>query len=415
MLFLNRVRDGLRSRETELVVKTKAFLLLYVCTFTTLQAPANNNVYCNAIAVVFMLLAGLWCLLDRSRIINLFSISFAAFTAYVFLSILWSPVRAETWTTAITLIRLLIMGTLMYNFLATNHKKEYILIAFVLAGIVVTFTTVFYYGPKAYFGYLFSGYRIGGELYAINYVAYILIISSLISFWRVLFRRNWVHILPGLICLFASVGTGSRASILAFCVGILVLAFFRSKGIWRVITPIIIVGFLFFGYKALELPVFGSLHSRLASFLQIFESDGITDSSTAVRIDMVKWGFEQFKQTPIFGIGFSAGSTVMAKYGCGLGLFHNTYMEMLVGGGIVGLCLYYFMFVYPFVKLIKPAFSGEDTAIIAIVLLVTYLVLFLFGSEYFEQATPVVICYLFLTVADFRKKTSSCGAEPKQL
>ncbi len=408
MLFLNRIREGIRSHEVELVVKTKAFLLLYVITFTTLQAPANNNVYCNAIAVVFMILAGLYCFLDSSKIINLFSVSFAAFTAYVFLSILWSPVKTETRTTAITLSRLLIMGTLIYNFLATNHKKEFILIAIVAAGIVVTLTTFFYYGPKTYFKYLLSGSRIGSELYAINYVAFILVIASLISFWRVIFRRKWVHLLPGLICLFSSVGTGSRASILAFCVGIILLVFFRSKGIWKVITPIIIIGLLFLGYKLLELPVFGSLHSRLASFLQVFKSGGSTDGSTSIRIDMVKWGFEQFKQTPIFGIGFSAGSTVMSKHGCDLGLFHNTYIEMLVGGGIVGFCLYFFMFIYPFVKLIKPAFSGDDTAIIGVVLLVTYLVLFLFGSEYFEQATPVVICYLFMTVSDIRKKTNPC-------
>lgn len=86
---------------------------------------------------------------------------------------------------------------------------------------------------------------------------------------------------------------------------------------------------------------------------------------------------------------------------------------MLVGGGIIGFCLYFFMFFYPLAKMIKPAWKGEDTAIIGVVILITYLVLFLFGSEYFEQATPVVLCYFFMTVSDLNKKTESCAKELK--
>lgn len=413
MKFLNKVQNDIRSHESELIAQANAFLFIYISAFTTLQAPAGNNVYSNIIAAVFMLLAGLYCFLNWSKIISLFSLSFAAFTAYVYLSILWSPMKEETRITAITLSKLLIMGTLMYNYLATRGKKEYILSAFVVAGITVTLTTIFYYGPKKYIEYLLAGERMGFMLYAINYVAFILIIASLISLWFVLFRKKWWDIVPAIVCLFASVGTGSRASILAFCVGFFLLALFRSKGIWRALIPIIMVILFFLGFKLLELPVFGSLHERLESFLEVFKSGGETDFSTSVRIDMVKWGLEQFKHTPIKGIGFSAGYVVMSKHGSDLGLFHNTFIEMLVGGGIIGFCLYFFMFFYPLAKMIKPAWKGEDTAIIGVVILITYLVLFLFGSEYFEQATPVVLCYFFMTVSDLNKKTEPCVKELK--
>ncbi len=413
MNLIKKVQNDIKAHESELITQANAFLFIYISAFTTLQAPAGNNIYSNIIAVVFMLLAGLYCFVNPSRIISKFSISFAAFTAYVFLSILWSPMKVETRTTAITLSRLLIMGTLMYNYLATRGKKEYILSAFVVAGITVSLTTIFYYGPKTYLSCLLSGDRMGMELYAINYVAFILVIASLISIWFVMFRKKWWDVVPAIFCLFASVGTGSRASILAFCVGILILAFFRSKGIWRAITPIAIVVLLFLGFKLLELPLFGSLHYRLESFLEVFKSGGATDGSTSVRISMVKWGLEQFKETPIFGIGFSAGYVVMAKHGCELGLFHNTFIEMLVGGGIIGFCLYFFMFFYPLIKLAKPAWKGDDTAIIGVVILITYLALLVFGSEYFEQATPVVLCYAFIAVSDLKKKTVSSVKELK--
>lgn len=404
MHVLNKIQSDVRQHEPELIAQTNAFLFLYICAFTTLQAPASNNVYCNIIAVVFMLLAGIYCLVDSSGIISPFSVSFAVFTAYVFLSILWSPVKAETTTTAVTLSRLLVLGTLMYNYLDTRRKKEYLLSAFVVAGITVSLVTLYYYGPRNYFKDLSLGIRMGSELYAINYVAFLLVIASLVSIWFVLFRKRWWDVFPAVLCLFISLGTGSRASVLAFCVGALVIVFFRNRGIWRIVAPVILIGLFYLGYKLLELPVFGVLHDRLVSSFAVFKDADMTDTSTAVRIDMIKWGLQQFAKTPVFGMGFSAGGVVMAKHGCELGLYHNTYIEMLAGGGIVGFCLYFFMFFYPLAKLVKPAIDGDDTAIAAVILLITYLVLLVFGSEYFEQATPVVICYSFLTVSDIKRR-----------
>ena len=407
MRITEKIRKDVLFHKSELTAQANAFLFLYFAAFTTLQAPAGNNKYCNLIAAIFMLLAGLYCFIDCKSLLNPYSVVYALFTCYVFLTILWSPLKEVTRTTGFTLVKLLVMGTLMYNYLDSEQKKDYILSAFVVAGITVSLVTILYYGPSNYFSCLKDGKRMGLELYAINQVAGILVTSSLISIWFVLFRKKWWDIFPAFLCLFVSIGTGSRASILAFCVGITVLVFMKVRGFYKLIVPVALVALMLIGYKMLELPIFGSLHTRVQNFLEIFKG-GSTDGSTAIRIEMVKWGWEQFLKTPLFGIGFNAGVTVMQQHGNGLELFHNGYIEVLVGGGIIGFCLYYFLLGYPLFKLTAPAFRGNDSAIIAVVLIVLNLFQFLFGEGYTDQAENVVICYLFLTVSEINRKEATC-------
>ena len=48
--------------------------------------------------------------------------------------------------------------------------------------------------------------------------------------------------------------------------------------------------------------------------------------------------------------------------------------------------------------------ARKDDAVIAMVMLVVLLVAFVFGSEYNEKATYVIICYLFLTVSHYKNE-----------
>jgi len=403
MKIINKIQTDIRSHKEELIAQTNAFVFLYFAAFTTLQAPAGNNKYCNLIAAIFMLLAGLYCFIDCKSLINPYTVVFGCFTAYVFVTMLWSPMRYDTKTMGITLGKLLVVGTLLYNYLNSIRKKDYILSAFVVAGITVSLVTILYYGPSEYISSLKNGHRMGTELYAINQVGCILSVSSLIAIWFVFFRKKWWDILPAVLCLFVAIGTGSRAAILTFGVGFIVLIFLRVKGIYRLIVPVAFVALVFIGYKLLDLPVFGVLHDRLQSFLEVFKG-GSTDSSTSIRIQMAKWGWEQFLKKPLFGIGFGAGLTVMQQHGSGLELFHNGYIEILVGCGIVGFVLYYFLLGYPLFKLAVPALKGNDSAVIAVVLVINCLAQCFFGDIQSDQSINVIICYLFLTVAEVNRK-----------
>lgn len=404
MGFFRKIRNDIDFHREELIRQTDVLLVLYMVAFSVTTSLNGSNKYCNFIAALFMMFAALYCFLDCRSLVSVFSVSYLLFVVYSFLTVLWSPLKDMTLETSVTFARLLLISVLMYNYLDSQGKKELVLRGFVVSGLIVCFYIILFYGPKEYLQGIRNNNRMGWDIVSINQGSLFLMTDALICFWFAVFRKRWWDIVPALMFIFVAIGMGSRAAILVFAVGLFVMLFLLSKGKWRIITPVLMVAAIIIGYKLLALPAFGTLHDRLESFLKVFTDRSQTDGSTAVRVDMVGWGLKQFLKKPIFGLGIQTGGVVMAQYNTPIDIFHNLYVELLSGGGIVGFSLYFFLWVYPFVKLIKPALRGRDDALLSIVLIMVMAAGFVFGSEYTEKPFPVVLCYLFLTISDMKKE-----------
>lgn len=402
MYLYKRIREDIASHEHELIIQTEVFLFLFMafCNMTT--SLNDTNKYCNIIGVVFILLAGLYFIHKPGSMVNPFSIDFTLFTAYAFISTFWSPARETSMLEVRSFFRILVMSVLMYNFLDSQRKKDLILSSFVAAGLAASFYTFLYYGLGSFIEGMKNGTRMGWEIYSINYVSVMLMVASIISLWFVFFKKKWWDIVPAVICAVVALSTGCRGALFCFVAGLFTLVFLSFKGKWKLITPLIMIGLLVAAYFVIKLPPFASVYNRMLNFIGVFSNSG--DGSSNVRIQMISWGFEQFLKTPLFGMGVSSGSVVMAEHGYDFALYHNTYVEVLAGLGIVGFGLYFFMLFYPLVKLFKPAMQRKDDAVIAMVLLVMLAVAFVFGSEYNEKLTYVIICFLFLTVSHYKRE-----------
>ena len=404
MGIIQRIRKDIDFHRDELIRQIDVLLVLYMVAYSVTTSLNGSNKYCNFIASLFMLFAVLYCFLDCRSLVSVFSVSYLLFVIYSFLTVLWSPLKDVTLETSITFARLLLISVLIYNYLDSQGKKDLVLRGFVISGLIVCFYIILFYSPKEYLQGIRNNNRMGWDIVSINQGSLFLMTDALICFWFVLFRKRWWDIVPALMFIFVAIGMGSRAAILVFAVGLFVLLFLCSKGKWRIIIPVLMIAAGFIGFKLLSLPAFGVLHARLESFLKVFTDRSQADGSTTVRIDMLGWGLKQFLKTPVFGLGIQTGGVVMAEYNTPLDIFHNLYVELLSGGGIVGFSLYFFLWIYPFVKLIKPALKGRDDAVISIVLIAVMASGFVFGSEYTEKPFSVVLCYLFLTVSHYKKE-----------
>ena len=405
MYLYKKIKGDIASHENELIIQTDVFLFLYMVFFNITTSLNDTNKYCNAIGAVFILLAGLYFIYDASSMISPFSVSFTLFVIYAFISTFWSPVREYSLLEVRTFSRILILSVLMYNYLDARRKKDLILSGFVVAGLAASAYTVLYYGPGAFIEGMKNGSRMGWEIYSINYVSVMLMLASLISLWFVFYRKKWWDIVPAVVCTVVALATGCRGAVFCFVAGLFALVFLSLNGRWKIAAPFFFVFLLVAAYFVIKLPPFASVYQRMIDFMKVFSGDG--DGSSNVRIEMVRWGLEQFRKTPVFGLGVSSGSVVMAEHGSNLALYHNNYVEILAGLGIIGFCLYYFMLFYPLAKLFKPAMQGKDDSVIAMVMLVVLMVAFVFGSEYNEKGTYVIICYLFLTVSKYKREEYS--------
>ena len=114
-------------------------------------------------------------------------------------------------------------------------------------------------------------------------------------------------------------------------------------------------------------PIYEVLGKRLESLIINLFGGETSEGSFDTRAEMIKLGWNAFLERPIFGYGMSNFSVLYEQVTGASTYSHNNFIEILVSGGLVGFVIYYSIYVYLFVKLIKYAFVERD--LISIILI----------------------------------------------
>ena len=160
---------------------------------------------------------------------------------------------------------------------------------------------------------------------------------------------------------------GSRTGLLLMLMICVLYLLVRARGKKKVgailisISLIVLVYQLIMNYE----PLYNVLGSRIEEMI-----DGLLgtseDGSFNWRELMIQEGWRYFKEKPIFGYGIDNFRYIFgAKYGF-FTYAHNNFIEILVGGGIVGFILYYSIYLYVFKGLWKYAVKEKEPLAIAI-------------------------------------------------
>ncbi len=246
-------------------------------------------------------------------------------------------------------IALVLFCYFIMRFIMSRSSIEGIENSISVAGLVFnTLSLLMYVMGLAAFNFVLSGNGVTeyGVLMDRNFPRLIGITSdpNIFTFYNFTFfffyithlERKWAKtgaILSGLTLLL----TLSRGGILSALVGLFIL--FLTSNLKRkiqmvIITPVIAIILNFIIKVSTNVDMFGSILERFTA------SDGGSGRS-------IIWsrGFQLFEQNPIFGIGvynFRAYSEDL--YGTGM-YMHNSYMEALVEGGLIGILLYLLIFI----------------------------------------------------------------------
>ncbi len=204
-------------------------------------------------------------------------------------------------------------------------------------------------------------------IYNANIVGCTLLYAMIFDFYFFLEDRKPIRPLRMLFCLGCILLTGSRKAIISAALVLFLVpmadAYVRRKAVMRklirysaiAIVVVAIALVLLFKVPAL----YEIAGERIeAMFLSLTEMENSTDSSLRFRNRFVNQAKEYFFAHPIFGIGidnFAQVNFIKGFYA------HNNYWELLCGSGIIGGTLYYLLYVYVFVKLLRHR-SAQDSA-----------------------------------------------------
>ncbi len=205
---------------------------------------------------------------------------------------------------------------------------------------------------------------------------------------------------------FLTIYTGSRTAFIML-VAELILLFWLSHPT-RMISNIIITGLVLVGALYLVMNVesfYTVLGSRLEGLFALFTGEGKVDSSADIRDTFIQNGKRWFLEQPAFGYGIN-NYKVMNQEATGRFTYsHNTFIDIAVGLGIVGLVWYYSVYAYLMVRLLRSFRNNPLNIFLLTALVASFISQYGTVSYYFlYQNLLLMLC--FFAVNNTKKENS---------
>lgn len=213
--------------------------------------------------------------------------------------------------------------------------------------------------------------------------------------------------------------TGSRKGLIMIFLASMIVAFFNNK---KKALRIVIIGLASAVATYVAIMNIGFLYDiigvRIENMLIYFVKGTATEGSLLSRLELVDIAKPYIERKPWTGYGFDCFKTVSGvgssgKVGAGeFGYYaHNNYIELLFGGGIIGLVLYYIPMVYLLKKLFKK--TKVDRAIpYLLALFIAKLAVEYAYVSYYERVDAYIVAVILGCVL-ICKKSADAEAELK--
>jgi len=208
-----------------------------------------------------------------------------------------------------------------------------------------------------------------------------------------------------LLFAFLTVYTGSRTAFIVLVAELLLYYTLShpTKLVRNIFLSVVAVVAAFYLVMNVE-GLYNVLGSRLEGLIALFSGEGKVDTSASIRDVFIENGKRWFLEEPILGYGLNnykvlngpaTGRTVYA---------HNTFIEMAVNLGVVGLVWYYSAYVYLIQKLLKGLKNNQFNVFLLSALIASILSQYGTVSYYgFYQNFLLLMC--FTAVSKAKKRT----------
>ena len=340
------------------------------------------------------------------------------FICFVLLSSLWAISSSDSATMARTLTRTFICAYAVYiTYINIPELDVTVLLKAVMwAGYIVSLYTLFFYGLDTIIAAgSSSSLRVDNEFANVNTIGMACALSCVIQI-SFKYLRPKDHLFPSAFLMIPSMvvvaATQSRKALVFLIVGTLGYAFVKAqkskKSIlikaFKILLWILILAFAL--YWILQLDVFVGIRERMETMLNSVLGNGKVDRSTVLRNNLRTLGLTWFLKYPIGGIGIANPHILANQYYAFDAYLHDNFAELLCGGGIIGFCLYYAMYVYLFSQLWK--YRKVDKQRVAFFALWLGLMLAMnFGMvTCYSKAQNFYLMIHFVNVFDLKRKAS---------
>lgn len=303
---------------------------------------------------------------DRSMKLSNYSLWLIVFAAYSVFSCAYASNTSIAVSGASTSIinAITIISFVGLCFEIRDHDIRLILMK--CLAIIPLVLGVYIFGKYGIFCFANSRYLVEEHFFNSNTLGMHSAIGAIIGFWFLTQKQckqnhRWFYYASTAANTLFVIFTASRKSIIIIVLAMIFYYLFQSKTPLKFIGKTVVIGvaIVLIWLALTNISFFYNLGGqRIEQMLNGFMEEDQGDGSTTFRLELIQWGLDWFKQKPIFGYGADNYRVLVGRMNTWAGTSgtyaHNNYIEIMVDLGLVGLVLYYSMYVI----ILKKFFSS---------------------------------------------------------
>lgn len=319
-----------------------------------------------------------------------------AFIVLAFLSTVWAADKSIALTSNITLLKCALLGFCIYENCTSREKVVKLLASYVIGVIILDIYCLQTLGISGLLSIGSQELRLGEEFVTglnANFIGNANAMGVIICMYFFSEYKKKLLIVPPVICVFFIALSASRSAFIVLAFGFIMFALLlnrENKNGMRVliIAAIGIVAFVIV-YNLGFLDVVINRFAQGKTSIKIFMSGNYRSSEANIRLRLIFEALVFFIQRPILGYGSGQFNGLMNSV---LGFpysAHNTYTQVLVAYGVVGLFFWQGMYL----RIIKKLRNYRDDGItmIIVILITMWLVHDMFGHSIGDKTSYFLI------------------------
>lgn len=379
---------------------TDISLLIFLCVKTGI---GNSGLLEYITYVIFIGLVFFQVCQSKKVKITKYTIWYTIFVAFSGFSFFWAMSQEFFKQSIFTMVALLIFNIAICNYVDSKEKLNKVIKYFVWANIFTAIKILLLYNTCS--GEVADRItKITGIYF--NTIAQVMAFSAILTVYLFKIHREKRYLVFLLIQFCTILLTESRKGFLIPIAGIMLMLFLEKKTLKTFITYIII------GIIAIA-GIFVFLRTNDVFFQEMQElynsmvEKDTEDYSINLREFFIDTGMQIFKDNPILGIGLNNFAYYVKNYTeyTEARYSHNNYIEMLSCLGIVGLILYYWLYIYILFKLLKKVIKNRNN--IQLILgftLVFVLMIFEWGIVSYSGCMYNILIFIAYYILEFKEK-----------
>lgn len=348
----------------------------------------------NGIGILFSLLIFYEILIKKSSIrVNFFLILFFVNLIWFVLSYFWSIDSNEAFSIIRILMSIFIFSFFLYNYFDGFNKIEKVLLYFLINTFLVS---IFAFIT---FDYSQFGLRRFDSAGNPNYISILVLIALIISLYFIVEKKKYIFTLLWPVGVTFIIVGGSRKAILGLVLAIILIALLNNlekpKKIFK--TSLVCIILITFIYQLLtNVEIFEPTYQRISNLFESVRGSNVEDGSLNSRSLMISYGINYLTEKPVIGHGVGQYRILFGhETGSGRETYsHNNFIEIAVNNGLLGLILYYSMYLYIIFKFIRLRLVRDYLGKLMVILLFIIIIIGTGEVQYYSYQY-----YILLTIA----------------